>query len=399
MWFRVIVALVLTVGFLVGIRLMQSPRTARRGNALGAASMALAIVFTLGWQSALGNPVIWLLLGIGALLGYILADRVRMVQMPQMVGLFNGLGGLASALVAGAAVGSGSVENAFFFLTAAVALGLGTVTFSGSVVAAMKLHGVISGRAVVRRTDNLVLSLLGVVVLASVAVSTLGSARGFAVSMPFNIVAALVIGYVGALRIGGADMPVVISFLNSLSGIAAAVCGLAVSDMLLAGVGALVGVAGMILTQIMCGAINRSLAGLFRGSVPARPAMQPEEVVPAAETATDGAADELGLPAQVAVDDLPELLRKAERVIIVPGYGMAVAQAQHAVGELVSVLEAKGKTVRIAIHPVAGRMPGHMNVLLAEAGLDYEKFVDMDEINPEFSNTDEIGRASCRERV
>lgn len=413
MSYQIAIASLITVGFLVGIRLLQSPRTAVWGNRLGALSMVLAIIFALYERGLLSEQRIWLYMVAGAGVGAVLALRVRMVNMPQMVGMFNGLGGGASALVAATAAQTGELSGWFFWWTAVFALALGTVTFSGSAVAALKLQGMITGRAIVVRGHGTLVAVLMIAGAAAMAGAAVAPDQLFYPVMPATVLAFVLVGIYMTIRIGGADMPIVISFLNSLSGVAAAVCGLAVNDMLLAGVGALVGVAGLILTQLMCVGINRSLFSVLGGPDPRGKTMaataQPQaaswieaaadssevELAPEARALLESgpAAGEMVEAADVAVEEpepkeVTDLVREASSVIIVPGYGMAVAQAQHAVRELVDLLEGKGKEVKIAVHPVAGRMPGHMNVLLAEAGLDYDKFVDMDDINPEFANTD-----------
>jgi len=385
------IPVLLTAGFIIGIRLMQSPRTALWGNRLGALCMALAIGFVF-LELGILESLAWLYIFIGGIAGIILARQVKMIQMPQTVALFNGFGGGASALVAGTAM---AVETGadlwFFWLTAGLALGIGTLTFTGSVVAALKLHSMISQKPVFFRGHDFSLRLL--LALGAIFIVILIFIQ--APLYTFLILAAFALyGWLMALRIGGADMPVIISFLNSLSGVAAAVSGLAVGNFLLAGVGSLVGVAGMILTQLMCRAMNRNLPavlGSFKVKTAADPGLKDDSRESAGEAKPKGAAVEktpAGEKAAAQTDDAPTLLRKAEKVIIVPGYGMAIAQAQQAVKSLIDTLETDGKDVKVAIHPVAGRMPGHMNVLLAEVGVDYDKLYEMDTINPEFPETD-----------
>ncbi len=388
-----IIPIILTIGFLIGIRLMQSPRTALWGNRLGTLSMALAIIYAF-LEMGMIDSLAWLYIFIGGILGILLARQVKMIQMPQIVALFNGLGGGASALVAGTvmAVEAGT-ELWLFWFTAALALGIGTLTFSGSIIAALKLQGLVSQKPVFLRGHGIILRLL--LVLGAVLVIGLFYLQAPVYQLTILAVFA-VYGLLMAVRIGGADMPVIISFLNSLSGVAAAVSGLAVGNFLLAGVGSLVGVAGMILTQLMCRAMNRNLPAVLGGF---KTGTAPEKGKVAAEKEMAGtdAGDAPGLDSGVEPEGalLPEmkapaLLREASRVIIIPGYGMALAQAQQPVKALIDTLEQDGKEVKVAIHPVAGRMPGHMNVLLAEVGVDYEKLYEMDAINPEFSDTDVV---------
>lgn len=371
---EIVIAALIVLGFLAGVRLMQAPATALWGNRLGALCMVLAVIFTLilldqGWN----NPGLWLLFGAGTVLGLALGQRVKMIQMPQAVALLNGLGGAASALVAVSAVAiPGGVETVTAWFTAALALAVGTVTFSGSMIAVLKLGGAVSPRPVMlpgHRTWMGVVLAAGIFLIAAVFYLN-------ELSLYLIIPVFFIYGLLMALRVGGADMPIIISLLNSFSGVAAAVCGLAVGNLLLAGVGALVGVAGMILTGLMCRAMNRSLAAVMAGfGTAAQFKASPGEELPPDETADPAAR-------------LPAVLKQSKTVIIVPGYGMAVAQAQRAVKELIDRLEQKGKEVRLAIHPVAGRMPGHMNVLLAEVGIPYEKLHDLETINPAFTGTD-----------
>lgn len=373
---NLVIPVFLTAGFLISIRLMQSPRTALWGNRLGALSMALAILFAFQQLGVTENLQAFIYIVLGAGVGIFLGQQVRMIQMPQTVALFNGLGGGASALVAGTAVGiSTGAEPWVFWLTAALALGIGTLTLSGSVVAALKLQGLISQKSVVVKGHGLILLLL--LLAGVVSIISLIIIQEFRYQF---IIAGLfaLYGIFVAVRIGGADMPVVISLLNSFSGIAAAVSGLAVNNILLAGVGSLVGVAGLILTRLMCKAMNRSLYAVLSGFV-----------VPSTSRGTDETETVKGEMLSQE-EQIPHLLKKAKKVVIVPGYGMAVAQAQQHVKDLQQALEKAGKVVKFGIHPVAGRMPGHMNVLLAEVGVDYEKLIDMDAINLEFPETDVV---------
>ncbi len=375
----IMAACLLLPGFLAGIRLMQSPRTAKWGNALGALCMGLAVVFTMHQTGLYSNPLPWLCIGAGMLIGIFIGHRVKMIEMPQMVALLNGLGGLASAIVAGAATADTGQELnylRYFWLAALIALSIGPMTFSGSIVAMLKLHGMlkdselplISGRFFPR-----ILLATGFLLVAASIISP-----GLYHPLPALLIASvfLLYGLSTAWRVGGADMPILIALLNSFSGIAASVCGLAVEDPLLTGVGALVGVAGLILTAIMCRAMNRSLSAVLGGFTVSG------AVIEHAPIKWEEPSENEETPS------LQDILQRARKVIIVPGYGMAVAQAQHAVKDLFLALADKGKSVKIAVHPVAGRMPGHMNVLLAETGLDYEHIFNLDDINPEFPETD-----------
>ena len=378
----IIISAIIIVGFIVQIRLMQSPKTALLGNRIGAIFMAVAVLYTIIAYGGIGNPSLWLWLIVGGAAGVWLGQIVKMIQMPQMVGVLNGFGGAASALVAVA----GSVqypENAvwYLWLTASLALAVGMLTFTGSLVAAMKLQGMISGRPV--RVDKNGQSQKGLLIAgAAVILFSIIFTGVFNLWLVLLAIVSGIYGVIMALRVGGADMPVVISLLNSFSGIAASITGFAVEDPLLVGVGAIVGVSGLILTRIMCKAMNRSLSAVLTGITTVMAQARQESPVRPQSPSIDlpkVTENKTGLSAVVG---------NARRVIIVPGYGMAVAQAQDKVKELIDKLEQSGKEVKIGIHPVAGRMPGHMNVLLAEVGIDYDKLYDMETINPEFEKTD-----------
>ena len=437
-YLHIIVAGLVIIGFIVGIRLMQTPETALWGNRLGAFCMFLALLFTLYFAEILTDFNVWLIILIGGLLGFILGQGVKMIQMPQMVALFNGFGGGASGIIAGLVL---TIETnnteVFFWLTALLALPLGTLTFTGSIVAALKLQGWISQKPVFLRGHSFFLGVLVAAVLILIIAGTAIREASFLNLIPVLVLLAALYGVFMAIRVGGADMPIIIAFFNSLSGIATAICGLVVENLFLAGVGSLVGVAGMILTRIMCGAMNRSLLTVLSGLKNTRDnqesskkadyfikamANQAEGLLAAeteaeeeksgedGESAEDSATtEEAGSATQQEGEESPDDIRQEEiatgtslspedkiaslvneihKVIIVPGYGMAVAQAQHQVFELIKTLEDQGKEVKIAIHPVAGRMPGHMNVLLAEVGVPYEQLHDIDMINPEFVSTD-----------
>ena len=395
------VSAVIISGFLLGIFLMQSPRTALWGNRLGALSMLAAAVWVFSSLNGGSLSSALLYVAAGAAIGIALGQSVRMIHMPQTVALLNGFGGAASALVAWAAApGYSGVETALlFWATSGLAVGIGTLTFSGSVIAVLKLQGLAFRQPVQLEGHGHLLrfSILLAALLIIINTAYLGF---YAVEMILLIALfGLLAGFLMALRIGGADMPIVISLLNSFSGIAAAVAGLAVENMILAGTGALVGVAGLILTRIMCRAMNRSLMAVLTGFVP-KAAGKTKPSAGTAKTAAGkpggAAAKKEEKPAEAEQDagsarpepDLQKMLAEARKIIIVPGYGMAVSQAQMEVRRLVDLLEKEGKEVKFAIHPVAGRMPGHMNVLLAEAGIDYDKLVDLDTINPQFAHAD-----------
>jgi len=361
--------------FIFGIKGLGHPRTAVRGNLLGAAGMLLAIVVTLVDRQILGWG--WIIVGlvIGTGVGVVVAVRIQMTAMPQLVALFNGFGGIASAIVAGAFVAKAADSRQVAFATIASGI-IGAVTFSGSVLAFAKLQGLVSGRP---NTNPLFKVGNAVSTLAALAV-------GYAFLMNPGlewiywglILIALVVGVFLVLPIGGADMPVIICLLNSYSGLAAAATGFVISNTVLIIAGSLVGASGLILTRIMCVAMNRSLINVLFGVM--------------AEVGEGPSADEIyaGKVKSTTPEEVAMLFDGARRVLIVPGYGMAVAQAQHVVRDLANVLEAQGVDVEFGIHPVAGRMPGHMNVLLAEADVPYDKLKEMDEVNSTMEQVDVV---------
>ncbi|HLB45061.1 MAG TPA: NAD(P)(+) transhydrogenase (Re/Si-specific) subunit beta [Candidatus Limnocylindrales bacterium] len=390
-------------GFVIGLHQMNSPATARRGNQLSAAGMALAVLATFLWLLTPGNPIRPggagpIALGIiivgfivGGGIGLWMARRVAMTAMPQLVSLFNAVGGGAAALVAvddylrivgspGATGAELSISTAIFVVLGAV---LGSVTFSGSLVASGKLQGIVPGQPIIFPGARLLTALTalialgGLIALALVPAGLLDLGGGVEIAILGLIVAAaLIFGITMVLPIGGADMPVVISLLNSFTGTAAAMAGFVIGNPVLIISGALVGAAGGILTKLMADAMNRSLANIMVGGF----GTGDNTAGP-----TGGAGGDVRA---IGIDDAAIQLAYAQKVIVVPGYGLAVAQAQHAVRELADLLEERGVDVSYAIHPVAGRMPGHMNVLLAEANVPYPQLKEMDEINPEFERTD-----------
>jgi NAD(P) transhydrogenase subunit beta len=345
--------------------------------------MGAGVLYTLGREGLFTVPLVWFCLALGSGIGIFKAQQINSIQMPRTVALLNGLGGAASALTVGAALffNSGGLSH-FAWLVCLLALCIGALTFTGSMVAALKLQGY-----VFRKTDFQ--ERIGSFILpAGLVLACLSVAARNPVVLFATLLAFAGYGFLLAFRVGGADMPVIISFLNALSGVAAAVSGIALGNMPAAGVGALVGVAGMILTQIMCKAMNRNLAAVLGMSQ--RPSIGVHEPQSTGESALMEETDAAKSETDAALDGehIPALLRNAETVLIVPGYGMALAQAQQAVKELMDALERAGKQVRVAVHPVAGRMPGHMHVLLAEVGVDYDKLYDMNQINPDFAETD-----------
>ncbi|MGB4326440.1 MAG: NAD(P)(+) transhydrogenase (Re/Si-specific) subunit beta, partial [Bacillota bacterium] len=380
----VVISVVLAGLVLLGIRWMSSPKTAVRGNRLSALSMLAAILLVLWKNQILTVPLLWIAMAIGSVIGYVMAVRATMIQMPQMVALLNGLGGGASALVALAEI-LDSYAGLPVFNKVAGQLGLivGGLTFSGSLIAAAKLDRRMTQKPIVLKNHNLLLngSIVLMLVLAGLTIPFESAAVLISVIV---LVLSLAYGILFAIRVGGADMPITISLLNSFSGLAGSIVGFTISEPLLVAVGAIVGASGLILTQIMCKAMNRSLSHVLSGAI----ATPPAEKVPAAAKPDEEIAAEPPEP-QVPEKKTPgEILAEAKKVIIVPGYGMALAQAQSHVKQLMDLLEERGTEVKFGIHPVAGRMPGHMNVLLAEVDVPYEKLCEMDDINPEFPETD-----------
>lgn len=366
--------------FILGLKKLGSPATARQGNLWASVGMLLAVVATLLDRQVLNYEMILIGLAIGSIVGAIAAQRVQMTEMPQMVGLLNGLGGAASALVAVAEFWRLRGTMGTIPLDANISMLLdvfiGGVTFTGSLVAFAKLQGIISGSPItfpLQQPINALL-LVGYVVGSAYLLVTPENLPVF-----LGVVAvSLLLGVLFVIPIGGGDMPVVISLLNSLSGIAASAAGFVVMNNMLIIAGALVGASGLILTQIMCKAMNRSLVSVLFGAFGK------------AGNAGGNAATSGGEQSVRSIDaeEGAMMLGYARSVVIVPGYGMAVAQAQHSVRELADQLERLSVDVKYAIHPVAGRMPGHMNVLLAEANVPYEQLSDMDDINPQFEQTD-----------
>jgi NAD(P) transhydrogenase subunit beta len=381
--------------FVVGLHQMNSPATARDGNRVSAVGMAIAVVATvillLGGELGPVQPASWtaIIAGgiVGGAAGLYTARTVKMTAMPQLVSLFNAVGGGAAALVAIEDYLNLSAEGPSVDTTIFVVLGvvIGCVTFTGSLVASGKLQGLIPGQPIILDGQRaLTFGLAGVALLGTL-VLILGAAGAIVLPQAVSVLiltliiaAALVFGVALVLPIGGADMPVVISLLNSFTGTAAAMAGFVINNPVLIISGALVGAAGGILTKLMADAMNRSLVNIIAGGFGTGDS--------AAGPATAGG--EGGHVREIGPDDAAIQLAYAQNVIIVPGYGLAVAQAQHGVRELAELLEQRGVDVKYAIHPVAGRMPGHMNVLLAEANVPYPQLKEMDEINPEFSRAD-----------
>jgi NAD(P) transhydrogenase subunit beta len=368
--------IVASILFILGIKMLGRPQRARKGNMLSALGMLIAVVAVL-FECCLSFT--WVIVGlvIGSLIGVVAARTVKMTSMPQMVALLNGFGGIASLLVGWENYHSHPDSTLFVRVAVMLAVLIGGVAFSGSIIAYGKLAGKIQGRPIIFKGHRLINGILFAAILLCAVFLSYSPAPGPLLYVLFVVFMglSLALGVSGVIPIGGADMPVVIALLNSYSGLAACAAGFIILNNVLIVAGALVGASGLILTAIMCKAMNRSLGNvLFSGLK--------------AVSAKEGAAIVQGEPKPITTEDTFFILEAARSVVIVPGYGMAVAQAQHAVRELGELLERNGAEVRYAIHPVAGRMPGHMNVLLAEANVLYEQLAEMDDVNPIMETVD-----------
>ena len=391
-----ILCVVLAGLVLLGISMMSKVKTALWGNLLSCCCMAAAIVLIIIRCNFTGKWL-WLLLGLvpAAVAGAILAKKVKMIEMPQTVAMLNGFGGAASALVAAVTLTDGKAVGAFEAATAGIALVIGMVTLLGSILAAGKLAKWFNQRPVILKGHKVLVMLSGILAVLCILPLILYQGNNGKL-IPFTLLCAALAGAFGwlfVLRVGGADMPITISLLNSLSGVAGGIAGMAIGEPLLVAVGGIVGASGLILTEVMCRAMNRKLSAILTGATTVSAAPKAEE--PAAEEKPEPVEKEA--PAEEAapvVDKAAEeakvfdAFKAAKNVIIVPGYGMALSQAQYAVRELKDKLEAHGATVRFAIHPVAGRMPGHMNVLLCEVDIPYEDLFQMEDINDDFKAAD-----------
>jgi NAD(P) transhydrogenase subunit beta len=376
-----------SITFIIGLKMMGNAKTARKGNLIGAFGMTVAILGTIFLHEGkdVSGMVFGLIFGaiaIGTIIGWMTAKKVQMTKMPELVSMFNGMGGACAALISiiefnhlMEAREMGTPEAPLGTLIAIVAgLIIGSVSFSGSVIAYMKLNGTMNKP--VRLPQYNILNTI--VMIAVIAFGGYIAATGGSMLLVYGLfAAAIVYGILFTLPIGGADMPVVISLLNSFTGLAAAFGGFLYDNKVMLTGGILVGSAGTLLTLVMCKAMNRPLSSVIFGAF-------------GAGAAASSGADVKGSIKDVQVSDLAVLMNYSKRVVIVPGYGLAVAQAQHVIHELELLLEERGVEVKYAIHPVAGRMPGHMNVLLAESNVDYGKMVEMEDINPEFEQTDVV---------
>ena len=365
-----------SVLFILGIKKLSHPKTARSGNFIASMGMLIAIITTLIANGNISLELVGLGILIGSIIGAFFAIRVEMTQMPQMVAIFNGFGGIASALIASAEyLNPDGILSTFSLSTISLSVFVGTLTFTGSFIAFGKLQGFISGQPIVFPGQQVLNGLIALFLI--IAATFMISFSSNPINHFYYLLAlSAVLGITLTIPIGGADMPVVISLLNSYSGIAAASAGFVLDNNALIISGALVGASGLILTNIMCKGMNRSIANVIFGAMGLDKG-----------SGENADATQLNIKSY-STQEAAMIFDAAEKIIVVPGYGLAVAQAQHAVREVADFLSKKGKKVLYAIHPVAGRMPGHMNVLLAEANISYEQLKDLDEVNNEFEDCD-----------
>lgn len=376
----IVLYMISCVLFIMGIKKLGKADTARKGNLYSSIGMLVAVVSVLISQDVIdGGWLSYLLIVVaiiaGSIVGFVWSKKVEMTGMPQLVALFNGFGGLSSMLVAISQYTAGVTTDAFTALTLGLTILIGAIAFTGSLIAWGKLAGLKMFKKNINIPGKNVINAIILVIAASGIVLLCIAPDGFLgfVGVIVTTAASLILGITLVITIGGGDMPVIISFLNALSGLAAAFAGFPIGNTVLIVSGCLVGASGVILTLIMCKAMNKTFASLLFKT---------------AKKKKSSAAGEQKEPKAMAVEDAFLILEAAKSVVIIPGYGMAVAQAQHAVKELCDVLDENGCEVNFAIHPVAGRMPGHMNVLLAEANVPYEQLKTADEMNPQMANTD-----------
>lgn len=375
-WVR-LAELLAAVAFILALKGLSSPRTARNGNLIGAAGAVLAVVVVFFSGAKLNHlPLILLCIAFGTVVGFVAARRVQMTAMPQLVALFNGVGGGAAALVAVIEfLHAGLSESRIALAATVLTVVIGCVSFTGSIVTFAKLQELMTSRPVVLPAGKYVTSLVAIITVVLAVVLIAAPSNAILVAL---LVFSLLLGVLFVLPVGGADVPIVISLLNAFTGLSVAASGYVLGNVLLLVAGTLVGASGTLLTRMMAQAMGRPLTGTLFGAFTA-----------SASSAAVGSAEDrpyrTGAPQDVAI-----MLGYANKVILVPGYGLAVAQAQSTLRELADLLTAKGIDVDYAIHPVAGRMPGHMNVLLAEAAVPYEQLKEMEEINPQFATTDVV---------
>ena len=375
--------LIASVTFIIGLKMMSNPKTARKGNLVAAAGMVAAIFATIFlYNNPAGHTtrevskigLIFLAIGIGTVIGWLTAKRVQMTKMPELVSMFNGMGGACAALI-GLMEFHHNIGNVNTLLPTVLGMIIGSVSFSGSVIAFLKLNGTMEKP--IRLPSYNILNTAVMIGVLAFGAYMIFSGTDSSLLLYALFACALIYGVLFVIPIGGADMPVVISLLNSFTGLAAAFGGFLYDNKVMLTGGVLVGSAGTLLTIVMCKAMNRSLGSVIFGAF-------------GGGSAVAGNSDVKGSIKDISVTDVAVLMNYSKRVVIVPGYGLAVAQAQHIIHELEMLLEERGVEVKYAIHPVAGRMPGHMNVLLAESNVDYSKLIEMEDINPEFEQTDVV---------
>jgi NAD(P) transhydrogenase subunit beta len=386
-----IICIILSFFSLLGISMMSKVPTSVRGNLLLSFCLLAGCVVTLLYYQIAGVGTIYVFILAGSIIGAVLAYKTQMMQMPQTVAMLNGLGGLAGGIVGALTLLNIGVKPTayplFVNVTATLAVVVGLVTFTGSMVAAGKLHRLLPQKPVIWKNHRSITILLIAGSVASVVLAFfIGKDMGILSDNYFIVALAVVFGSLFgvtfAIRVGGADMPITISLLTSLAGVAAAIAGMAIGDLLVVSIGGIVGSSGLLLTQIMCRAMNRNLMVILTGKTSVGPVTTGTQELPEEK-------EKRIVPEKKSKEiPLDDLLKSAKRAIIVPGYGMALAQAQHQVRRLADLLEARNTDVKYAIHPVAGRMPGHMNVLLAEADVAYDRLYEMDSINDDFKDTD-----------
>jgi NAD(P) transhydrogenase subunit beta len=375
-----ILCVLFTVGVLIGISFMSKVQTAAMGNGISAACTALAILVTLYKYDVISDVYLWIFMAFGLIIGIVGAYRIKMIEMPQAVALLNGFGGAASAIIAVITLMEAVYLDTFSLITGGLALAIGMITLTGSLIAAAKLHNLLSQKPVIWASHQAVIAISLLLTLISV-IGILASPNSSAIYWAFITGCLLISGFFGiafTIRVGGADMPITISLLNSLSGLAGSIAGMAINNPLLVAIGGIVGASGLLLTQIMCKSMNRALSDILLGKTS----------VSGTEAKGNMSIEDVDEEKEQKVMLETIRLSDAKKVIIVPGYGMALAQAQVLVKLLADKLEGNGSTVKFGIHPVAGRMPGHMNILLAEVDISYDQLYDIDTINPEFAECD-----------
>ena len=377
-----IISAILSMLVLLGIYLMSNVKRSVIGNRISAIAMLLAIIVTLVYNQILPLFILYIAIAVGAIIGVIFTLKVKMIQMPQLVALLNGLGGASSAIVGVFALcGIGSGKDFFSYFTSSLSVVIGMITLVGSLIAAGKLHRILPQKPIIYKGHKYFTIISLLFTFTSIVFASIFGISYFPVVIVLSlIVFASLFGFFFSIRVGGADMPITISLLNSFSGVAASIAGLAIDDLLLVAIGGIVGASGLLLTQIMCKAMNRHLLDILLAKTSKSSDKKVNSKVDEKETKEENIKEDK--------QSIKEVIKQAKKVIIVPGYGMAIAQAQHLVKKLQDYLISNGAEVKYAVHPVAGRMPGHMNVLLCEANVDYEDLYEMDDINPEFEKAD-----------